>query len=66
MPIKEVEVKGNLYETFNEIEYKITYKNFDKERTLESIFEYPLSEKTLVKQIRIQIDGEEIEGKIFE
>ena len=58
VPIRKVRVVGELYETFSKVHYKIKYKNLNKTQALESIFEYPLLDTTIVKSISIKIGKE--------
>jgi hypothetical protein len=47
--MKKLKVKGDLYESFSRVSYEIEYQNTDKNNSMECTFEFPITEKVIVK-----------------
>ena len=47
--MKNLKVKGDLYESFSRVIYEIQYLNTDKKNSMECTFEFPMNAKVIVK-----------------
>ena len=59
-------VTGDLYEVFSKIKIEVEYENRDRDDMMECTFEFPMSDKTIVKSLVCEINGERIESFIME